>query len=177
MHIWLHRLEKLVDFVIAPLLVGLLVIIGGEIFLGDKFETYSRYADYFDILLVLVFAVDLSFKFYRVRKIPKFIKSYWVEIIATIPFFLVFRFSSVFGLQEFLERGQTVAHEVPEIQKLEKEAAAIVKEAGRAGRTARLIRTFKIASRFPRFLRAAPFFEMPTGKHHWHETKSNNKFK
>ena len=91
MHIWLHRLEQAVDKVIAPLLIALLLIIAGEVFLGERFEAYSTYADYFDILIILIFAVDLSFKFYRVRKFPKFVKSYWVEIIATIPFFLIFK--------------------------------------------------------------------------------------
>jgi len=172
MHIWLHRLEQAVDKVIAPLLIALLLIIAGELFLGERFEAYSTYADYFDIIMISIFAIDLSFKFYRVRKFPKFVKSYWVEIIATIPFFLIFRFTEFVGLRIFIERGQEVAHEVPELAKLEKEGAALVREAGRAGRTAKLIRTFRVLSRFPRFLKVMPFFEKPTGKHHPHEKKS-----
>ena len=169
MHIWLHRLEKFIDIIVGPLLIGLLIVIGGEFFLGDRFEAYATYADYFDIFIIVVFAIDLSFKFYRVRKIPKFVKSYWLEILAVIPFFLIFRFSEFFGIQKLIERGQEVAHEVPEIQKLEKEAVGIVREAGRAGRTAKLIRTLKIFSRIPRFFKVMPFFEKPTGNHHWHE--------
>jgi len=175
MHIWFHRLEKIVDSMIAPLLIGLLIIIAGELFLGEHFEAYSVYADYFDILIISIFAIDLSFKFYRVRKIPLFIRKYWMEILAVIPFFLIFRFTEFFGLSELLERGQTVAHEAPEAQKLERGAVNIVREAGRAGRTAKLIRTFRIASRFPRFLKILPFFEKPTGRHHPDEQISNKK--
>ena len=175
MHLWLHRLEKLIDSMIAPLLIGLLVVIAGELFLGEHFEAYSTYADYFDILIISIFFIDLSFKFYRVRKIPKFIRKYWMEIIAVIPFFLIFRFTEFFGFQELLERGQTVAHEAPEAQKLEKGTVNIIREAGRAGRTAKLIRTFRIVSRFPRFLKVLPFFEKPTGKHHPHEQISSKK--
>ena len=171
MHILLHKVEKLVDSVIGPLLAVLLVVILAEIFLHEQFEAVSAYADYFDMFLISVFAVDLAFKFHRVRKFPRFLRKYWLEVMATIPFFLVFRFTELFGLNLFIERGQEIVHEVPEIQKLEKETAGIVREAGRAGRTARLIRTFRIASRLPRFLGAIPFFEKPTGKHHLHEKK------
>ena len=62
-------------------------------------------------------------------------------------------------------------HELPEVQKLERETAAIVRDAGRAGRTARIIRIFRASSRLPRFLKAMPFYEKPTGGHHWHEKK------
>ena len=171
MHIWLHRLEWFIDKAIAPMLIALLVIIAGEIFLGEHFEAYHTYADYFDMLIISIFAIDLSFKFNRVRKIPEFVKKYWLEIFATIPFFLIFRFTEFLGLRIFIERGQEVAHEVPELQKIEKGGAAIIREAGRAGRTAKLIRTFRVASRFPRFLKVMPFFEKPTGKHHPHEKK------
>ena len=167
MHILLHKLEKIVDFLIGPMLIILLALIVAEIFLHEQFEFVSLYADYFDIALISVFVIDLSFKFHRVRKIPEFLKKYWMEIIATIPFFLVFRLTEGIGL--LIERGQEVAHELPEVQKLEKGAVALVRDVGRASRTPTLIRFFRIASRFPRFLRVIPFFEKPTGKHHPHE--------
>ncbi|MBI2663911.1 hypothetical protein HYX10_01050 [Candidatus Woesearchaeota archaeon] len=171
MRIWLHRLEKFVDKIIAPLLVALLLIIAGEIFLGERFRSYGAYADAFDFFIITVFATDLTFKFYRTKNIPKFVKSYWLEILATIPFFLAFRFMEFFGLEKLIDRGQEFAHEAPELQKLEKGTANIVREAGRAGRTAKLIQTFRITSRFPRFLKVMPFYEKPTGKHHPHEKR------
>ena len=126
MHILLHRVEKLVDALIGPLLGVLLVVVVGELFFSSQFEPYHRYADYFDIFLISVFAVDLAFKFNRVRKIPLFLRKYWIEIIATIPFFVIFRFTEFFGLNELIERSQTIAHEVPEVKKLDIETNTII---------------------------------------------------
>ena len=171
MHAWMHRVEKYVDALIGPSLILLLFLIVGELFLGKKLEHYSVYVDVFDLFMISVLAIDLGFKFHRVRKIPKFLKMYWLQIIALIPFFLVFRFTEILGLQEILERSQSAFSGVQEVQKLEKEAVTIVMEAGRASRTAKLIRMFRFASRIPRFLGAVPFFEKPTGGHHWHEKR------
>ncbi len=171
MRLWLHKVEKLVDSVIPPLLLLLLVIIIGELFFAEKFEHYKNYIEYFDISLISLFAVDLGFKFHRVRKIKKFVRTYWIEIIATIPFFLVFRFVEFFGVEGLVEQGQRFAHEASELEKLEREGGAIVKEAGKASRTARIIRSFRIFARFPRFLKVLPFHEKPTGRHHWYEKK------
>ncbi len=189
MRLWLHGVEKLVDRAIPPLLLLLLVIIIGDIFFAEKFEPYHSYVDYFDAFLISVFVVDLAFKFHRVRKVPKFIRTYWIEIIATIPFFLVFRFIEFFGIEGLIEQGQRFAHEAGEVEKLEKEGgsilkeagkleretSAIVKEAGKASRTARVLRSFRVIARFPRFLKALPFHEKPTGKHHWHERRAGRR--
>jgi hypothetical protein len=171
MQIWLHKLEVFIDKVIPPLLVLLLFLILGELFFHERLMPILAYTDYFDGLIVSVFAIDLAFKFHRVRKVPKFVRKYWLEIIATIPFFLIFRITEFFGLQEIVERSQIIAHEAPEISRLERETSAIVKEAGKIGRTARFLRTMRIVARFPRFLQAVPFFEKPTGRHHWYENK------
>lgn len=169
MHIWLHKLEKLVDALIPPLLLLLLFVVGAELFFHERFAAILHYADHIDLVIIAVFAADLAFKYSRVRKIPKFVRKYWLEIIATIPFFLVFRFTEFLGLQELIERGQVAAHEAAELPKLEREAGVIVKESGKASRTLRLLRTFRAFSRLPRFLKVLPFYEKPTGRHHWHE--------
>lgn len=185
MRIWLHKVEKLVDRIIPPLLLVLLAIIIADIFFAEEFEPYHLYVDYFDAFLIAVFVADLAFKFHRVRKVPKFIRKYWIEILATIPFFLIFRFVEFFGIGGVLEEGQRLAHEAGEVEKLEKEGGAIlkeagkleretvaiVKEAGKASRTARVLRSFRIFARFPRFLKVLPFHERPTGSHHWYERR------
>ncbi len=173
MRLWLHKVEKFVDRAIPPMLLLLLFIIIGDLFFADAVEPYHDYVDYFDMLLIVTFAVDLSFKFHRVRKIKRFVRTYWIEIIATIPFFLIFRFVEFFGFEGLLEQGQRFAHEAGELEKLEREGGAIVKEAGKASRTARVLRSFRIIARFPRFLKALPFHEKPTGRHHWYERKIN----
>ncbi len=194
MHIWLHKIEVLVDRLIPPILAALLIVIVGELFFSHQFEWYKHYADFFDGFVILVFVADLSFKYSRIRKLPTFAKKYWLEIIATIPFFLIFRFLEFFKISDFLETGQAFAHEGAAAEKLvqegsvagkiEREAAIIAKEAARAGevsRTARMINTFRAIGRFPRFvsalgrsprfINALHFFEKPTGQHHWHEKK------
>lgn len=188
MHIWLHKIEVLVDRLIPPILAALLIVIVGELFFSHQFEWYKHYADLFDGFIVLVFATDLGFKYARVRKMPTFLKKYWLEIIATIPFFLIFRFLEFFKISDFLETGQAFAHEGAAAEKLvqegsvagkiEREVAIIAKETARAGevsRTARMINTFRAIGRFPRMIRAASFFERPTGQHHWHEKKRNRR--
>ena len=175
MYVWLHKVEKLADALIGPLLILLLLILIGELFLADRLVHYAFYVDVFDFFMILVFAVDLVFKFNRTRKIPKFLRMYWMQILAIIPFFLVFRFTEFLGLNEFLYRGQTVLNEIPEAQAFEKGAVTFVSEAGRAGRTAKLMRMLRFTSRLPRFLGAVPFFEKPTGGHHWYEKRRKNK--
>ncbi len=177
MHIALHKIEVIIDRLIPPVLALLLVVIIGELFFSHQFEWYSRYADWFDGFIVIIFAADLGFKYSRIRKLPNFFRKYWLEIIATIPFFLAFRLLELFRATELLEKGQALAHEVPVAEKVEREAAIIVKEAARAGevsRTARIINTFRAISRLPRFIKALPFFEKPTGQHHWHEKRKGN---
>lgn len=175
MHIWLHKIEVIVDKLIAPILATILVVIIGEIFFTNEIEFYRHYADWFDGFVVIVFATDLAFKYSRVRKLPTFFRKYWLEIIATIPFFLIFRLLEFLRVTEFIEKGQAAAHEAAAAGKVEKEAALIVKEVARAGelsRTARIINTFRAISRVPRLLRAVPFYEKPTGKHHPHENRN-----
>ena len=190
MHIALHKIEVIVDKLIPPVLAALLIVIVGELFFSHQFEWYKHYADLFDGFIVLVFAVDLSFKYSRIRKLPTFAKKYWLEIIATIPFFLIFRLLEFFKISDVLEAGQAFAHEGAAAEKLvqegaaagkiEREAALIAKEAARAGevsRTARMLNTFRAIGRFPRFINALHFWEKPTGKHHWHEKKNSRKLK
>ena len=173
MHIWLHKIEVLADRLIPPVLAALLVVIIGELFFSSQLEWYQQYADWFDGFVISVFAIDLGFKYSRVRKLPTFLKKYWLEILATIPFFLVFRFMELLRATEIIEKGQSIAHEGLTAAKIEKEAAVVVREAARAGevtRTARMVRLLRVL-RFSRLLKPLPFFERPTGKHHWHEKR------
>lgn len=174
MHALLHKIEVLVDWLIPPALAALLIVIIGELFFTHQFEWYKGYADWFDGFVILLFSADLGFKYSRVRKLPIFFRKYWLEIIATIPFFLFFRLLELFRVTAAIEKTQTIAHEAMAAERVEREAAVIVKEAARVGeasRTARIINTFRAIGRFPRFIKAMPFFEKPTGEHHWHEKK------
>jgi hypothetical protein len=174
MHLLLHKVEVLVDRLVPWVLIALLAAIVGELFFSSQYEALHTIADYIDWLVLIVFSADLSFKYNRVRNLKRFVRSHWLEIIATLPLFLIFRIFEIFRISEVVERGQIVAHEASAAGKLEREVSLITKEVTRAGklsRTARMIRFLRIGSRFPRFLKAIPFYEQPTYEHHPHEKK------
>ncbi len=179
MRIWLHKIEVFIDRLLAPLMAAFLVVIVGELFFTHQFEFYKHYADWFDGFVVLILAVDLWFKYTRVRKLPTFVKKYWLQIIATIPFFVAFRILEALRVIEVLQKGEAFAEEAFASSKIEREAAILIKEVTNqeVTRTAHMINTFRALSRFPRLFKVIPFFEKPTGKHHWHEKKRTRQSK
>ena len=199
MHIILHKLEKRIDELIPPLLILLLIAIILELFFTEIAHRYSDYIDILDGVIILVFLIDLGFKYHRIKHIPKFLRTCWLDILAVFPFFLLFRAVELFRFPAIFETGQQILHEGVEIEKeasavlketskvgkvtregvaIEKEASAILKEVSKEAaeakkltRTGRIVRYFKAIGRTPRFLRALPFFEKPTGKHYPREKK------
>jgi hypothetical protein len=164
MHIFLHKVEKFVDRIIPPLLLLLLVGVIGEIFFSEAMESYTDYMDALDVFVIIVFTSDLTFKYNKTRQVPKFLKKYWLEIIAVFPFFLIFRAVEAFRLSDLITEGQAVVHEGAEA---EKEIAA----AGKLAKESEFLRYFKIFSRSPRFLKGAKFYDKPTGQHYPGEKK------
>jgi hypothetical protein len=159
MHKILHKIEVLIDSIIPSLLIAMLILILGQFLLTRQLSFYEKYADWFDAFVIVIFAVDLWFKYERVKKMGQFLKNYWIEIIATIPFFWAFRvveFIQPFGLTAAIS-GQSTA------------------KALQLSRTAKMISTYKVLGRLPRFGKALPFFEKPTGKHHPGETSNNER--
>ena len=58
------------------------------------------------------------------------------------------------------------------------ESSRIIQEAEKAGKVSRvknIMRFFKPIQRTPRLIKALPFFEQPTGKHHIHDPKQEFK--
>ncbi|MEA2036703.1 MAG: ion transporter [Nanoarchaeota archaeon] len=171
----LHKIEVIVDKSIPYLLIALLFIITGELFFHEQLHHYQIWIDAADSFIISVFVFDLVFKYIRIRNIPKFLKSSWLDIIAVFPFFLLFRLFEeiglLFSLGERIAEAQPIFHESVEI---EKEASKIIRESEKLGKVSRA----KIVSRFirplarvPRFFKAFAYFERPTGKHHIHEKK------
>lgn len=144
MNNFLIKLEKIIDTIIPPLLIILLLVIIGEFAFKEFMHHYSIYVDIFDGLLILVFAIDLSFKYNRMRKFKPFVRKYWLEILAIFPFFLIFRvyeqLAYLFGgLVEIITPSQKILHESLEVEKI----------VARESRVAELLRP---ATRMPRFL-------------------------
>ena len=177
---WLNKAEIIVDKLIPPMLILLLAILVIEIFFKDIAEHYNTVITWGDRTVISVFVADLVFKFNRTRKIPKFLRRYWLDIVAVFPFFLMFRlFEGIIFSQAFLEGGaqiQSILHEGIEVEKegskiaevIEKEGAKIAQQtgkvaqqAGKVSRAARFTRFIRIFARVPRFIKAVPFYFNP----------------
>ena len=163
---WLKDLEVIVDKLIPYLIFLLLIIIIIDLFYHEVAEKYKFEIGLVDGFIILVFLFDLIYKYNRVRNLPTFIKKYWLEILAVLPFYLIFRaveltigFLEISGL---IKQSQNILHTGLEF---EKEIALISKEAKEieeiGARTKAFSRTFKSISRTPRFIAAASFYEKP----------------
>jgi len=156
MHRLLHKLEVLVDKIIPYLLVFLLAIIILDVFYPVSLNPYRFEIEVIDIVIICFFALDLIFKYYHTKNPLTFLKKYWIEIIAVLPFFLVARiveeFVGLFVFSKDISRVQRVVHEGVAA---EQELAADI---GRSYRFARIVRP---VARMPRLAKALSFFRKP----------------
>ena len=168
---WLHRIEVVIDKIIPYLVLILLTLIIGE------FTHYKLIEDNKDIVLIAdyiivgVFIIDLSFKYYRIKDYKKFIKKYWLDIIAVFPFFLIFRLVEelviVFRVSSELGESQKFLHTLIEITRVSREAGEEqrvlreIQEASKLERTTVLARIIRIGERIPRILKVFHFYERP----------------
>lgn len=159
------------------LLAGIIII---NIFFKEFAEHYALYLEIGDYAIISLFIVDLGFKYNRIRNFKTFFKECWIDIIAVFPFVLVFRLvEEVVFLARFsaeVKEGQSILHTIvqgrEEFAKLFGESEKLIKEAEAAGkisRTERVLRIMRPVARAPRLVKAIPFYEKPTGKHHLHE--------
>jgi hypothetical protein len=157
MHIWLHRLEFLIDQLVPPMFIALLILIIGQLFFLRQFQAYMDYATIIDWIVVSVLVIDLIFKYIRKQSKREFLRRYWLEILAVLPFFLIFRVAEFLfpAFYTILMAGQ----------------AGISLEAAQLGRTSKMVSMLKLLG-LSGYSRAAHFFEKPTGKHHHGEKNS-----
>ena len=169
MHLLLKKLEYFTDRIIPYLLVVLAVILIIEFFFKEISQKYYFYVQIADAVIVLFFALDLAYKFNRVRKLKVFLKKYWLDIIAVFPFFLVFRLVEevfvLFRLSPELSESQRFFHIGLETEKLAKEEIAL-REIAELQKETRLARTQMLARyfRLPRLIKIFPFYEKPIEK-------------
>lgn len=138
MNIVFRKLESFFDRMIVPALLVLILIIVADIFFTEFKYSYERYFFYADLFVLGVFVGDLSFKLRAASTFEGFLKDEWLEIIAVVPFFWIFRLlESVVRIGEII---QEILHLV-----------------ARGGRFARLFAAFNISAsrddRFAMFLR------------------------
>ena len=159
---WLHKIELWVDKIIPYLLVLLFFVIIGEIFFAHEIEPYRVFVSIIDGFIIFIFVIDLIFKYIRIRNFPKFFRSYWLEIIAIFPAFLVLRVVEEFAIILNLEESIGLSQEVIKV------GDRTIPRASRMHYFSRFIRPL---ARLPRFLKAFSFYEKPTGRHHSYEKK------
>lgn len=85
------KVEWFFDKMIVPALFLILAIVVADLFFTEFKYEYERYFLYADLLVIGTFLGDLSFKFRRAASWKGFLKREWMEIIAIMPFFWIFR--------------------------------------------------------------------------------------
>lgn len=177
---WLHKIESFVDRAIPYALIVLAGIIIVDLFFKELAAEYHLMLAILDYIIIAFFVADLIFKYNRIRKFKEFIKECWLDIIAVFPFVLIFRFfegiAAFFRYSAELREGQSILHTIvegrKEIAELFGKSAKIVEEAelaGKLSRTEKILKEVRPLARSPRLIKALPFYEKPTGKHHLHE--------
>lgn len=193
---WMHKIEVIVDKAIPPALIVLLAVIILDLGFPEFVEAHHLhiYITIADYAIIGLFVVDLIFKYNRTRHIHKFLRKYWLDIIAVFPFFLLFRlFEVAAGALSFVasESAQTIQAIVHESLEVEKEGARLLRESekfakegsrvARFSRTSRFARFLRPLFRLPRFVKGLPkildFYEKPSGEHHVHEFMPKHKKK
>lgn len=172
---WLHKIEVIVDKSIPYTLVILLFLIIWEIFYAHQIEPYSFFVSVIDNVIILIFIIDLAFKYIRTRYFPDFFRKHWLEIIAVLPASLFIRLIERFIPVSTFEIGQSVLHEATEIKREEKFIAMEVEKAGQISRTRYFLRFIRPMARLPRFTKAFSFYEKPMIHQHAIKDKKTNK--
>jgi hypothetical protein len=156
-HKILNDIEHFFDRSIPVLLIVLAVMLVTDNPFWTLYDLHhlEPWITWLDFLIVAFFVIDLTFKWFHVRKVVKFVKLYWLDLLAVMPFYLGFRvyakLSSLVLVGEQIAEAQKVAHE-----------AVLLREA-RLLREAELLREARPLTRWIRSVsRGLRFF---SGKH------------
>jgi len=159
MHPYLKKVEKITDALIVPALIAIFVIVILELFFGEIAHHYHSLIALTDTVAITIFIIDVSFKFHRASTWEGFLQNHWLEVIAIMPFFLVFRLvEGIFIAVDVVDLGQHTAHLAEGARSSRFVEFFKTSELGRSTRFGRFLRAF---SRSPRFAKAAEFFKHP----------------
>ncbi len=162
------KLHSWTDFLLPYTLILLIFIIIVEFFFVAYYASHHLFFEVLDWIIISIFAVDLGFKFHRSKTFPIFLKTSWLDILATIPFFMVFRIMEGIGA---LSRVADVTGDAQHVVSASLEASREVKALHKAelaikegSRSERFLRFLRPIMRTPRLLKAVHFFEHPKHK-------------
>ena len=153
---WLEAVERIVDKAVPYVLVLLAVLIIMEFtHVADPYHDVFVTIDYF---IVAFFVIDLCFKWYHTRDVLKFVKLYWIDIIAVFPFYAAFRL--YFAATELFAAGESVQKVLHETVLLRE--TKLLREAEYGAKFAKEARFIRVIARSLRILRARWYVA------HWH---------
>lgn len=164
---WLLSIEHFIDISIPFMLVllGALIVLEFTHYVDD-YHDFMVWLDYF---IILFFVADLSFKWYRVHDSLKFIKLYWIDLLAIFPFYTVFRvyrFAAEIAIAT--EETQKLVHEAALLRE-----AKILREAELSTKIIKEGKFIRLIARVLRVLRARWYIT----NFHLHAASSLNKRK
>ena len=111
---WFERFtERIIPFLLIAL--AILLILENPFWTLVHLEDYEPWVIIFDGFVVGFFVIDLIFKWFKVRKVLKFLRLYWLDIFAVFPFFLLtrvyLRFATLLRIGAGVGEVQKIAHE------------------------------------------------------------------
>lgn len=149
------KLKNAADMLVGPALLVILVVILLEVFLPDFAHHYHTQILIADYAAISVFVVDLGFKFKRASEWKSFLRKYWLEIIAIMPGFILFRMlDTFFVITRSAELSQDAIHLATRSERL-----AALAGGSELTRAARFERVMLGLARTPRLARAIDFYK------------------
>lgn len=101
-----NSIESLVDRVVPFSLVVLFASVLSQFLYPEVLSPYETYLSFIDWSIIFLLVVDLVFKFRKATSTRKFLRRYWLEIVAVLPFVVIIRtFQGVALSVEFLTKG------------------------------------------------------------------------
>jgi hypothetical protein len=159
MRYWLEYIEETVDKLVIPSLIAVAAIVIAELFFKEMAYNFHTQIVIIDNIVISIFVIDVAFKLYRATNWEGFLREHWLEIIAIVPFFLVFRLlEGIFIAVNTIEKGQHVAHLA---EGARSSRFAVYFRGPEVARSTKLGGLFRAISRSPRLAKAAKFFESP----------------
>ena len=171
---FLEKIERLVDKIIPYLILVLFGIVITDVFYREISRKYAATIFALDAVIITIFTIDLIFKYQRVRNISRFLRLYWIDILAVFPFFLVLRLfeeilllseTSISALRNLFHAGLIFEEQVLVGEEAARTAELIAKE----GRISLVAKWFGPLRRMPRLFKAVSFYEHPGHKTLYHK--------
>ena len=119
----------------------------------DKFQTlHMKELDIIEGMIICLFVIDLYFQFFKRASTKEFLKTYFIDLIAIMPFSWIFsEVRTIAGI----ERTQEAAHAALGGAKVAETTATLAKEEAEYARIAKMSKIEEFFTRITRLLRTS----------------------